>query len=578
MKLCFLFCALAALISCSHAPAPNAASPAAASTADFDKLVDEYFDFYYKFEPTEATSAGFHQYDQQLEDFSNTAADAKAAGLQTFLARFDQLAKTQLPETAAGDLEFLSGQIKAQLLEAQQIQMWRKDPDTYTSGVSNSIFVLMSRSFAPPEDRLRSAIARERQIPKVFDAARHNLQNPPKIYTEIALQQLPDVVAFFKHDVPEAFSKVTDPKLLTDFKASNDAVIEALQHYENFLQKDLLPISNGDFRIGADNYRKKLLYQDMVDIPLDHLLEIGYADLHRNQQRLKEVAAQIDPKHEPRAVLAELQKDHTTPDHLLQGFREMLGGIRQFIEQQKIITLPSQIPPIVEETPGFARALTTASMDTPGAYEDKATEAMFNVTLPDKRWNAKKTEQWMQGFDRVMMSSTAIHEVYPGHYTQFLWIKQVPSKVRKLVYCSTNAEGWAHYTEQMMLDEGYGNGDPKLRMGQLNDALLRDARFVVGIEMHTGKMTLQQGIDFFIKEGYQTPPMAEAEAKRGTSDPTYLVYTLGKLQIMHLREDYKKQQGDKFNLQEFHDRFMRQGALPLKVIRKAMLGNDSPTL
>jgi uncharacterized protein (DUF885 family) len=578
MKSYVLLFALSALLVSLSCPAPAQTTAPAEATAAFDKLVDDYFDFYFQTNPTQGTAAGFHQYDHQLEDFSSQAVDAEIAGLEKYLAKFTQFPKSELPEFAAGDLDFLCSQIEADLLDLQQIQMWRKDPDNYTSGVSNSIFVLMSRSFAPPEDRLRSVIARERQIPKVFEAARHNLHNPPKIYTEIALQQLPDVVDFFRKDVPEAFSKVTDPHLLAEFKVSNQAAIQALQHYENYLQKDVLPVANGDFRIGADNYRKKLLYQDMVDIPIDHLLEIAYADLRSNQQHLKAVAAQIDSQHDARAVISDLQKDHVAPDQLLQGFRDMLGGIRQFIEQKKIITIPSQVPPIVEETPPFERALTTASMDTPGAYEDKATEAMFNVTLPDPRWTPKKIEEWMQGFNRLMMSSTAIHEVYPGHYEQFLWAKQVPSKTRKLLYCGTNAEGWAHYTEQMMLDEGYGNGDLKLRMGQLNDALLRDARFVVGIEMHTGKMTLQQGIAFFIKEGYQTPPMAEAEAKRGTSDPTYLVYTLGKLQILKLREDYKKQKGDAFNLQEFHDRLMLQGGVPLKIIRKAMLGNDSPTL
>jgi uncharacterized protein (DUF885 family) len=576
MKSCILFFALCTLLPSLVRPAQAQSSKP--TTADFDKLVDDYFDFYFHANPTQGTEAGFHQYDNQLEDFSSAAVDTEIAGLEKYLAKFEQVPRTQLPEFAAGDLEFLCSQIRADLLELQQIQMWKKDPDNYTAGASNGIFVLMSRSFAPPEDRLRSVIAREREIPKVFDAARRNLHNPPKIYTEVALQQLPDVVDFFKKDVPEAFPKVTDPKLLAEFKVTNQSVIEALQHYENYLRKDVLPVADGDFRIGAENYRKKLLYQDMIDIPVDHLLEIGYADLRKNQQSLKAVAAQIDSKRDARAVLSDLQKDHVAPDQLLQGFRDMLGGIRQFIEQKTIITIPSQVPPIVEETPPFERALTTASMDTPGAYENKATEAMFNVTLPDPRWTPKKIDEWMQGFDRVMMSSTAIHEVYPGHYEQFLWAKQVPSKTRKLLYCGTNVEGWAHYTEQMMLDEGYGNGDPKLRMGQLNDALLRDARFVVGIEMHTGKMTLQQATEFFIKEGYQTPPMAEAEAKRGTSDPTYLVYTLGKLQILKLREDYKRQKSDAFNLQEFHDRFMLQGGVPLKIIRKAMLGNDSPTL
>ena len=456
--------------------------------------------------------------------------------------------------------------------------MWRKDPDVYISDVSYSVFLIMRRNFAPAADRLRSVISREREIPQVLEAAVQNLSNPPRVYTEVALQQMPDNIKFFQNDVPEAFREVNDPKLLAEFKASNAAAIEALSKYQDFMRKDLLPKSNGDFRLGAENFRKKLLYDEMVDIPLDRLLEIGYADLRRNQQQFKEVAAQIDPHRSPEAVLADLRKDHPPADQLLQTFRDTLGGLRQFIEQNKIITIPSQVPPIVEETPPFERALTTASMDTPGAYETKATEAMFNVTLPAPNWKPEKVEEWMQGFNRGTIISTAIHEVYPGHYTQFLWLQAAPSKTRKVLYNASNAEGWAHYTEQMMLDEGYGNHDPKLRLGQLVDALLRDARFIVGIEMHTGKMTLEQGQEFFVKEGFQVPPVAEVEARRGTSDPTYLYYTLGKLQILKLREDYRKQQGSKFTLQEFHDRFMRQGSVPMKIIRKSMLGSDSPTL
>jgi uncharacterized protein (DUF885 family) len=184
----------------------------------------------------------------------------------------------------------------------------------------------------------------------------------------------------------------------------------------------------------------------------------------------------------------------------------------------------------------------------------------------------------MEGFNRGTIASTAIHEVYPGHYTQFLWVKQAPTKVRKLVGCGSNAEGWAHYGEQMMLDEGYGGGDLKLRLGQLQDALLRDARFVAGIEMHTGKMTMDQATEFFVKEGRQVRPVAEKEAKRGTSDPTYLVYTLGKLEIMKLREDYKKQKGSGYSLYAFHNAFLAQGFPPIKIVRRALLGNDSPVL
>jgi uncharacterized protein (DUF885 family) len=547
-------------------------------TAQFHHLVDQYFDFYFQFHPTDGTAAGFHQYDAKLEDLSPAARDAEIAGLNDYLRKFQQVPEAKLPEESAGDLQFLVSTIHARLLALQEIQMWRKDPDRYTSTLSYSVFVVMKRNFAPAEERLRSVIAREKAAPGLFAAARHNLQNPPLVYTQVALQQLPGVIEFFRHDVPEAFTSVRDPKLLAQFKESNQTAISALEKYQDFVKRDVLPKSHGDFRIGAENFRKKLLYDEMVDIPLDRLLQIGYDDLHRNQRRLKEVAAQIDPKHTPREVLASLQKDHPAPDQLLQRFRDVLGGLKEFIEEHKIVTIPSEVLPIVEETPPFERALTTASMDTPGAYETKATEAMFNVTLPDPSWKPKKVEEWMEGFNRGTIISTAVHEVYPGHYTQFLWIKRAPSKTRKLLYCSTNAEGWAHYGEQMMLDEGYGNGDPRLRLGQLDDALLRDARFIVGIQMHTGKMTLDQAREFFIQEGYQVPPVADEESKRGTSDPTYLYYTLGKLQILKLRADYKKMRGDQFSLHEFHDRFLAQGGMPLKIIRKAMLGNDSPTL
>jgi uncharacterized protein (DUF885 family) len=570
-----MLCLTVTFAAVASAWAQTSATPA---SADFDKLVDEYFDFNFRFHPSQATAAGFHQYDGKLEDYSRSAVDAEIDGLNKLLVKVNAFQKSQLSSYAIGDYEVLQSTIESSLLELQNIQLWRKDPDVYSSGVTSSIFLIMKRNFAPQEQRLVSVIARERQIPAALEAARQNLSNPPKVFTEIALEQLPGTIEFFRKDVPAAFSEVKDPGLLAEFKASNAAAIEALKNYQTFLQKDLLPVSNGDFRIGAENYRKKLLYDEMVEIPLDRLLEIGYADLRHNQQRLKEVAAQIDPKHTPHEVLTELEKDHPAPDQLLQTFRDILGSLRQFIEQKKIVTIPSLVPPMVEETPPFERALSTASMDTPGAYESKATEAMFNVTLPQPDWKPERTEQWMEGFNRGTIVSTATHEVYPGHYTQFLWIQKAPSKTRKLLFSSSNAEGWAHYCEQMLQDEGYSNGDPKLRMGQLQDALLRDARFIAGIEMHTGKMSIERAKEFFIKEGYQVPPVAEAEANRGTSDPTYLVYTLGKLQILKLREDYRKLRGDKFTLLEFHDRFMQQGGVPLKIIRKAMLGNDSPTL
>jgi len=545
----------------------------------FTALAERFFDeCYFKFDPVAGTQAGFHQYDALLPVISRTEIDAQIASLKKFEGEIDSFGAQGLSPATQSDRELVLSQIRGAILTLQEIRPWEKNPDIYSSSLSNAIFVIMSRSFAPASVRLKSVIAREKLASKVFESARTNLKNPPKVYTEVALEQIPGIISFFHDDVPNAFKDVKDGPLLEEFKLANQAVMDELDKYQAYLKNDLLPKSNGDFRIGAENYRKKLLYDEMVEIPLDRLLEIGRENLRHNQAEFNKVAKQIDASRPPQQILDEAMADHPSGANLLQSFKDVLSGLRRFIENKKIVTIPSPVPPIVEETPPFERALTTASMDTPGPYEKIAKEAFFNVTLPEKTWEAKQTEEYLQGFNKGTIISTAVHEVYPGHYVQFLWNAKAPSKVRKLLGCSSNAEGWAHYTEQMMLDEGYGNGDLKLRLGQLQDALLRNARFIAGIQMHTGKMTVEEAVEFFVKEGYQVRPVAEKEAKRGTSDPTYLVYTLGKLEILKLREDYKKLKGGKYTLQGFHDAFLQQGFPPIKIVRRALLGNDSPVL
>jgi uncharacterized protein (DUF885 family) len=555
---------------------------------DFCSLADAYFEqVYFRFGPTNGTLAGFHQYDTKLEDYSGAGVDGETKALHAFLPRIEAVSPQSLDETTRGDRQVILNNIHSTLLTLEVIRPWEKNPDFYSSGLTNSAFTLMERTFAPPDDRLKSLVAREQQMPQVLLAARANLKNPPKIYTEIALEQLPGIIAFFQNDVPSAFDKATDAQAKAAFIKSNASVIQALQSYQTWLQNDLLPRSAGDFRIGAGTFSKKLQYDEMVDTPLDKLLEIGYADLHKNKADFIRIAHEVDPSKTPEQILDELGNDHPAPDHLLQSFRDTFNGLIAFIRAKNIITIPSDVRPILEETPPFMRATTFASMDTPGAYEKVAKEAYFNVTLPEKSWDAARVNGYMHSFNIGTIVSTSVHEAYPGHYVQFLWVPNAPSKTRKLLYANTNVEGWAHYCEQMMLDQGFaqpgtGAKDEReakmIRLGQLQDALLRDARFVVGIKMHTGQMTMEQAIDFFVKEGFQAKEVGEVETKRGTSDPTYLYYTLGKLQILKLRSDMQKKEGQAFSLENFHDTFMRQGGVPIKIIREAMLGDQSPTL
>jgi len=547
--------------------------------AQFVRLADRFFDeVLFRYDPAQATAQGFHQYDEQLPSRSRAEIQGQVAALKKWEAEVHNFDARGLSAFMAADRQLMLSQIQSLRFNLETLRFWEKNPDVYSSGATNAIFVIMSRKFAPPTERLKSVLARERLIPRSLVAARENLTNPPRVYTEIALQQLPGMVGFFQKDVPEAFRGVTDVALKAEFRKANQTTIDALRSYQAWLMSDLLPRSHGEFRIGAENYRKKLLYDEMVDTPLDRLLEIGYQDLKRNQAEFRRVARQIDAKRTPEQILTELERDHPPAEKLLAAFQMALGGLRSFIETRHIVTIPSPVPPTVEETPPFMRALTTASMDTPGAYEKVAKEAFFNVTLPEAGWSAPQVEEYLEDFNRGTIISTAVHEAYPGHYTQFLWLENLPTKVRKILGCSSNAEGWAHYSEQMMLEEGYGNGDLRLRLGQLQDALLRDARYIVGIQMHTGQMTVDQATDFFIKEGYQPRPIAEKEAKRGTSDPTYLVYTLGKLEILKLRDDYKNKKGAQFSLAEFHDSFLKQGTAPLKLVRRALLANDTPVL
>jgi uncharacterized protein (DUF885 family) len=570
-------------------PDPSAAAPVdnAAATV-LRQLADEYFDqVYFRYSPSSGTLAGLHKYDAQLEDYSRAGVDRETADLERFERKFAGVPAAQLDLASQGDLELLLGNIHSTLLSLNTIRLWEKDPDQYSSGISNSAFVLIERTFASPDDRLRSLVAREKQMPAALDAAHQNLKNPPRIYTEIALEQLPDIINFFQSDVPQAFQQAKNQQLKAEFAQSNRAVITALQSYQAWLKKDVLPRSHGDFRFGGETYSKKLLYDEMVDTPLPKLLEIAYADLHKNQAAFNRIAREIDPHRQPREILAELDRDHPAPDHLLQSFRDTFQGLIQFIQEKHIASIPSPVRPKLQETPPFLRATTTASMDTPGPFEKVSAEAYFNVTLPGPRDTARQIEERMEEFNRGTIISTAVHEAYPGHYLQFLWVQQAPSTVRKLLGSSSNAEGWAHYCEQMMLDEGYGQPgsgardarDAKMiRLGQLQDALLRNARFVVGIQMHTGKMTFDDAVKFFVEQGYQTHESGLIEAKRGTADATYLYYTLGKLQILKLRADLEKKEGAHFSLEQFHDNFLKQGFPPIKIVRRALLGDDSPTL
>jgi uncharacterized protein (DUF885 family) len=561
-----------ALVAFAAVAGASSTSRAAAQSAAFTKLADEFWDAQLAFDPSAATEAGIHRYDDRLQDLSQPSVSAWLVKLHDFDKRLAAIDTRALTPAEAIDLATVRQQIQSSLVFFTVTRGWRRRPRVYMNEAINSIYLVVKRDFAPAKDRLASVSAREEQIPALLATARKNLDDAPRISVELALEELAGNIDFLRHDVVQAFAGVKEPALVARFSAATDNATRALADFGAWMKKDLLPRAKPDFAIGKDAFVQKLAADEDITEPLDQVLARGEAELKRLREEFVATAKKIDPTKTAQEVQASLGADHGKASTLLADVQARLAGLRQFLVDKKIVTIPSTVMPRVQESPPFMRAFTLASMDTPGPYETKATEAYYNVTLPDPKWTAAEAESYLRGgFSRTIIEMVSIHEAFPGHYVQFLWMPKMPSRTRKMYACSSNAEGWAHYAEQMMIDEGVAGDDPKQRLAQVQEALLRAARYVVGIRMHTRGMTLQQGIEFFQKQGFQSAKVAEMEAKRGTQDPTYLYYTYGKLQILALRDEYKKKLGSAYTLRKFHDAFLAEGAVPLPLVRRALL-------
>ncbi|HEX8772048.1 MAG TPA: DUF885 family protein [Pyrinomonadaceae bacterium] len=545
--------------------------------ARFNQIADAALRGYYAFNPTEATAAGLHEYDSQLESRSRESVAREVRRLRATHTALLRIWDGALTEEARLDYHVLIAHLQAQLLELEEIRMWQRDPNVYNRLAAASIDNILKRNYAPVEQRLDAVMAREREITRLLMEAHANLDNPPRIYTEMAVGQVRGSLDYFARVVPQMIERAAGGRLSAERRAqietSNEGVIAALRAFADWLERDLLPRSRSSFAIGAESYRRKLLYDEMVDTPLPQLLASGERELRRTQEEMRALAEEIAPGRGIAYALRQLESDHPTADGLVGDARAELNRIRAFVRTQNILTPPQRENLIVAETPEYARSLSFASMDTAGPFERVATESYYYLTPPDPLWNARQREEHLGHYNRYGLQITSIHEVYPGHYYQLLKLQQQPSRVRKAFGAASFVEGWAHYCEQMMLDEGFGGNSPRLRLAQLNAALLRLCRYVVGIRLHTQGMTYEEAVDFFMHEGYQERVNAEREARRGTVDPTYLVYTLGKMEIIRLREDWRARLGQSFNLGEFHDRLLSYGMPPVRIIRQAMLGN-----
>jgi uncharacterized protein (DUF885 family) len=419
------------------------------------------------------------------------------------------------------------------------------------------------------------------KVPKVLNAAKINLSDSlPKPLIETAIQIANGNADFLQKDVVKAVSGVKDSVLTEAFSKANRTAIEAYKEYITFLRKEKLPKANNKFALGIERYKKMLLYEEMITLSPEKILEIGMNELKREQKLFEETAKKINPKKKAIEVFDDIQNEHPTAENLIPDTKKNLETIRQFLTDHKIITLPTDVRVRVEETPPYERATSFASMDTPGPFETKATEAYYYVTPVEENWTPKQKDEWLTAFNFYTTDIISIHEAYPGHYVQFIHMNNSPAtRVEKIFGSYAFIEGWAHYTEQMMVDEGFGSDKDsitaaKYRLAQLDEALLRLCRLCVSIKMHCQGMTVDEATKFFQDNCYYEYQPARSEAVRGTYDPGYLFYTLGKLMILKLRDDYKKQEGSNYSLQKFHDAMLQHGMPPIPLLRKRILKDE----
>lgn len=541
------------------------------SSVNLRPLVEEYMRESFEANPLFPSYLGLHEYDGRLPDLSAAAFVEQANKLKDLLQRLQAVQLDPNDKQEQFDKNLLELDLKKTIFQIEEMQDYRKNPMFYANFIDVSNYI--KRDYAPLEQRLNSVIKHLEQVPDALAHGRANLNSVlPKPALETALGMYQGMIDYLEGDVTSKVASTNNAELMEHFKTARDATILAIKNFIDFLQQRL-PEANYDFAIGTEKYGKMLAYGEAVDFPVEKVLEVGERNLADNKAALEQVVASFAPGKSVQEAMREMASQHPTPETMVPETIAGLEMTRQFLIDRNIVSVPSEIRCQVQETPPFMR-WAFAFMDAPGPFEQVATEAYYYLTPVEPEWTEQQKEEWLTKFDYYTLQDVSVHEAYPGHYLHFLHTKIVDSQLRQMLGSYSFIEGWAHYTEQMMLEEGFASNDSRYRMAQLAEALLRNSRYVVAIKMHTQGMSVDEATKFLMDNAYMEETPARSEAVRGTFDPGYLNYTLGKLLILKLREDYKKEQGANYSLKTFHDTFLSYGAPPIPLLRKVMLQHD----
>ncbi len=544
------------------------------SAESLGHFVDEYLAFLHETHPTSATFDGVHLHDDLLEDYSRQAIDTRVRELGAFGRRLAAIDPAALTVVERVERPFLEDDIQARLFELEDIRTWERSPQLYAELLSTSLASQVLFPYAPLTERARRVLSKLRQAPRLLQAARENIKEPPGLFVKIGLETLRGTLRFVEEDLPRGLADVDDLGLLSDLADATTEAADALRGYIEHLEREVAPRARGAFRLGRERFEQKLRLEEGMTTPSDRLLAIAMRELHATQDAFRREAGRLDGG-DPHEVWRRLKADHPPVGALVSTAREQVNELLDFIRRRDLVSVPGGETVVVAASPRFYR-WTFASMWTPGPFESRAMRAYYYLTDVETSWPADRKEEHLRDFNYGALWAISMHEVYPGHFLHYQHLRRVTSKLRKsiLFAAASFVEGWAHYCEQMIVDAGFRRDDPTVRLGQLAEALIRLCRFVVGIRLHTGDLSVEQGMRFFRDEAFMEEPSARREAERGAFDPSYVVYSAGKLMLMKLRDDLKASQGGKFVPRLFHDSLLGNGHLPFPLHRRLLLGED----
>jgi hypothetical protein len=566
------FAFLLSSIACQQTSAPNN-QPAmnANDSKAWDSYVNEFIEAYFVAHPDFAVRQGRHEFDGKLPDWSAEGIAREGKRLHAAKDRVAGFPNDTLNERQRFERDYVASVIDGDLFWLESAEWPFRCPQYYADGIDPDVYV--SREYAPLDQRLKAYTAYARAVPTAVEQIRKNLRTPlPKTFVNIGHTSFGGLISFYEKDVPAIFASVKDEQLQQDFKAANGDAIKAMKEIDGWF-KSQEATANNNFALGAEKFSEMLKATERVDVPLAELAATGRRDLDRNLEALKQACSTFAPGLSIAECVAKAQA-HKPTGGPVEMARKQLGDLKSFILEKKVVTIPGTEEAKVAEAPAYRR-WNFAYINIPGPYE-KGLPSVYYIAPPDPSWSQKEKDAYVPGVGSLLFTSA--HEVWPGHFLQFLHANRSSSKLGQLFVGYAFSEGWAHYTEEMMWDAGLGNGEAEMHVGQLLEALLRNVRFVSAIEMHTGKMTVEDSEKMFLEQGYQDAANARQQAARGTFDPAYLNYTMGKLMIRKLRDDWTAARGGKQAWQQFHDEFLKYGGPPVPLVRKAMLPGDNGSL